>query len=229
MNCANPLCKAVSSPAVKFCPECGTPASGAGVSQHVSGGEGGISGRIYQAGGNIHIGEDKPESAGQYDAKWSWRSPVTMGILTWISVALGVLGVVAGWQGIAPLFESLTDNGPTLFEAPKPGWLITFGVAFLLLVVVLGLRKVTKHRTQHFSPISWLPALTGWGGRVGLARFTGDCSICGGSLKFYDKPTQWIVNLETRKRKVTERRMAAECVNNEEHCWTIDKTDGSRD
>ncbi|MBB6405681.1 hypothetical protein [Arthrobacter sp. AZCC_0090] len=150
-----------------------------------------------------------------------------MALLTWISVGLGVLGVIAGWQGFAPFFETLGRGLPR--ESPKPVWMIALAVVLLLLVVFVWLRSVASNRTQHFSPIPWFPALTGWGGRIGLARLQGTCPICEGRLKFYDKPTKWITYLETDRRKVTERRMAAECVRNADHWWPVDKTDLSRD
>lgn len=163
----------------------------------------------------------------QYEPKWSWRSPLTLAILTWISVVLGALGVLAGWQGLLPLFNAIGSELPA--ESLSVGWMIAFFVVVLLLVVALALRRVAKHRTQHFSPLPWLPTLTGWGGRIGLARLQGGCPIDGGKLRFYDKPTKWIDYPDTGRRKVTERRMAAECVRNADHWWPVDKTDGGED
>lgn len=98
------------------------------------------------------------------------------------------------------------------------------------LVVVFGLamflRRVAKNETQHFPVMSWLPVLTGWGRRIGLARMQGTCPIDGGRLRFYDKPVLWADDLNAGKRKVMQRRMAAECVKNNEHWWPVDKTGG---
>lgn len=184
-------------------------------------------GGVYQGGGDIHVGARLVAAAARYEPKWSWGNPLTLALLTWISVGLGVLGVIAGWQGFAPLFESLSNGLPR--EGPSLVWMIAFGVVVLLLVRAMLLRTVAKNRTQHFSPLSWFPTLTGWGGRIGLARLQGTCSICRDKLRFYDKPTKWILNLETYRRQVTGRRMAAECVKNVDHWWLVDKTDGNRD
>lgn len=196
-------------------------------SQGVSTGGGDIFGGVYQAARDIHVGGAPPGPIAQYEPKWSWRSPLTLALLTWISVVLGVLGVIAGWQGLAPLFASVNDGFPVV--SPKPLWVIALLIVVLLFALSMWLRSVAKNQTQHFSPLSWLPALTGWGGRIGLARLKGTCPICGGRFRFYDKPTNWIDNLETGHRKVTERRMAAECIKNTDHSWSIDKTDQSQD
>lgn len=184
-------------------------------------------GGITQVAGDMIVGRSASESAAQYEPKWSWRSPLTLALLTWISVILGGLGIVAGWQGLSPLIAAIGSGLPA--ESPSVGWMVALFLAVLLLLVVLALRGVTKHRTQHFSPLPWLPTLTGWGGRIGLARLQGTCPIDGGRLRFYDKPSKWIDYPDTGRRKVTERRMAAECVRNADHWWPVDKTDGGQD
>ncbi len=149
-----------------------------------------------------------------------------MAALTWISVGLGALGVVAGWQGLKPLFSALSGGGlPS--SGPSTIWTLGLAAILLCLVGVLSLRRITKHRTQHFFSASWLPAVTGWGGQVGLARLGGQCPICDGKLRFYDKPMRWVDNVEAGRRKVTQRAMAAECVKNSDHWWPVDKTDGN--
>ena len=44
--------------------------------------------------------------------------------------------------------------------------------------------------------------LTGWGGRIGLARFRGACPKDGGRLRLYDKPVRWESDVTTGKLKV---------------------------
>ena len=124
------------------------------------------------------------------------------------------------------MFKAFGDGLPT--GGPSTRWMIAFFAVVLLFAIAMWLRNVAKNRTQHFSPLSWLPTVTGWGGRIGLARLEGSCPIDGGRLRFYDKPVSWIHYPETGRRKVTERRMAAECVRNPDHCWPVDKTDGSQ-
>ncbi|ORB59655.1 hypothetical protein BST43_06565 [Mycobacteroides saopaulense] len=176
------------------------------------------------AGGDIHYNSVPQEPVAEYKAAWSWKSPVTMATLTWLSTVLGVLGVIAGWQGLKPFFSLL--SGSLIAEGPPSVWPIAVFAALLCgVLAALGLRRVVKHRTQWFPPVSWLPVVTGWGGHLGLARLEGTCPRCGGKLRFYDKPTGWRNNPETGRREVAERTMAAECTRNSAHWWSVDKTD----
>lgn len=208
--------------AARFCDQCGTPL-GEPRGQSLRTGGGDIHGGTYQAGRDIHIGASAPSPVAEYEAKWSWRSPLTMAALTWISVGLGALGVLAGWQSLLPLFA--LRGGRLSTSDPSPVWTIGLALIVLGLAVTLSLRRIAKHRTQQFFSLGWLPAVTGWGGRVGLAKLQGRCPNCGGSLRFYDKPMTWIDDLSTGKRKVTKRGMAAEWVKNDAHWWLVDKTD----
>jgi hypothetical protein len=149
-------------------------------------------------------------------------------MLTWLSVVLGALSLTASYQGFAPLVDTLRGGGVRGQSSRK--WLLAVVALLTLLAVVLGLRGAAKRRTQHFGPSSILPALTGWGGRIGIARFKGRCS-CGGRLRFYDKPIEWVENLETGKRlRVTKREVVAECARDpQHHVWRVRAVDGSGD
>lgn len=192
-------------------------------SQNISGNSG-ISGSIYQAGGDIHVvGGSQTEPAAEYQAKWSWRSPLTLAVLTWVSVVLGAVGVVAGWQGLSPVVSFFRGRSA---EPPSLAWTYVFLGVMLVFLLSMGLRGVARQRTQHFPSVPWLPALTGWGGRVGLAKLEGRCPRDGAALRFYNKPIKWVEDLKTGKRKITQRQMAAECSRNPDHWWSVDKTDG---
>lgn len=202
---------------------CGTKLGPSTSYQNLSTG-GDVSGTVYQAGRDIHFGGATEDEVAVYEPKWSWKSPLTQAVLTWASVVLGVLGVLAGWRGFAPWFKSFGHGLPT--EIPALGWIISLFVLLFLLVVTISLGRIAKHRTQHFSSWAFLPSITGWGGRIGLAKLQGDCPKCGGKLIFYDKPVEWISDVQSGRRKVTRRAAAAECTRNSDHWWTVDRTDG---
>lgn len=221
MNCPNPTCGATVSASARFCDQCTTPV-GDGPRQTLYAPE--------SIGPNIQAGRDAiymppsepPKPVARYTAKWSWQSPVTLAWLTWLSVALGLLGVIAGWQGLQlPIF---TGNAGMLNRAPSIGWLVFLVVVLAGVGVTIGLRHIVKHRTQQLSPVSWLPAITGWGGRLGLARFEGTCPIDGGRLRFYNKAVEWRIN-QNGSREVTKRQMTAECIRDPEHRWSVGRTD----
>lgn len=190
----------------------------------VSTGSGDISGEVYQAGRDIFLGGHSQELVAEYEPKWSWKSPLTMSVLTWISVVLGLFSILAGWQGFTSSFSEIqagAGGGPRSIN-----WLIVFLTLFILFVISVWLRRVTKRRTQHFSPWSFLPSITGWGGRIGLAKLQGECPKCGGDLRFYNKPVEWITDVQSGKIKVTRRAAAGECSRNPDHWWTVDRSDG---
>ncbi len=230
MICPNKACRSTVPPNARFCHECGTRLgddSNNGAKQRIDTGGGAISGSVYQAGGDIHLGGKPPEPGATYEAKWSWRSPLTLAVLTWISVIFGLLSLGSAYKVVESLVSAILGADSTGNLKPiQPVWtFILMGLIFVFALAMF-LRRVAKNETLHFPTLSWLPALTGWGGRIGFARLQGTCPIDGGRLLFYDKPVDWVVDLDKGKRKVTQRQMAAECVKNDEHWWPVDKTDG---
>lgn len=206
---------------MKFCDQCGRPV-GSQPSQNLNAPN--SSGPNLQAGRDIYYGPSTDEPTPACTTTWSWRSPVTMATLTWTSVGLGIIGILAGWKGLRSLFQFGTGAAGS---GTPPTWtLVMMLFAFLAVAVVLALRKLIKTGNQWFSPISWLPSITGWGGHLGLARHEGVCTLCGGRLRFYDKPVRWN-RYPNGRREVTERTMAAECTRNPDHWWHVDRTTGS--
>ena len=230
MHCSNPDCRAKSSVDDLYCRRCGAPITrraadqGLQNSQNVTTGDN-LSGNIIQAGRDVHfMNHTAEEETAVYEQKWSWKSPLTLAALSWISVSLGVLSLVSGWQGISSVF-SIFKSGE-LNRSPSYSWLVAFAIVAILLVLSLELRRIAKLRTQHFSAWSFLPSITGWGGKIGLAKLQGKCPKCDGDLRFYNKPTEWVTEYPSGRTKVTKRIAAAECSRNPDHWWTVDRTDG---
>lgn len=229
MICPNTACGATVPQSARFCPECGKRLgdSDNGANQNVDTGGGDISGGVFQAGGDIHLGGEPQEARATYEPKWSWRSPLTLAVLTWISVISGLLSLGSVYKVVEPLVSTILGmDGAGNLKPVQPVWAFVFLGLVVVFALAMFLRRVARNETQHFPSLSWLPALTGWGRRIGLARMQGTCPFDGGRLRFYDKPVQWVDDLNTGKRKVTQQRMAAECVKNDEHWWPVDKTDG---
>ncbi|MBD7952061.1 hypothetical protein [Oerskovia rustica] len=151
----------------------------------------------------------------QYTTKWHWTSPVTQSMLGWLSAVLGVVSLVGGFQTVSSVLSSVTQ-GPPLF------WAFLFVGSLGMCLLAVGLFRVTKNETQHLGP-SLLPALTGWGHRLGLARFSGQCTECMGHLKFYNKPMSWLLNGDGSRGETLSRRYVAECALDADHYWTISK------
>lgn len=206
MICPNLVCGSAVASSARFCPECGARIGNSDdrVHQGINTGGGSISGGVYQAGGDIHLGGESQEPRATYEPKWSWKSPLTLAVLTWISVIFGLLSLGSGYKVLESAAGALLSlgNSETIPQVQPIGMFV-----FLGFVVIFGgamaLRRITKNETQHFPSISWLPVLTGWGKRIGLARMKGICPIDGGHLRFYDKPIVWVNDPHTGKRRVT--------------------------
>lgn len=156
-----------------------------------------------------------------YQVTWSWRSSLTQSRLASACAILGVLTLLTGYAAFRSQING-PDHGTGVLGLAL---LMTFLVLVALLGIVIYLRGVVVHRTQHFGATGLLPVLTGWGGEIRLARFTGQCH-CGGRLRFYNKPLGWIEDFNTGKRRVTERTMGAECRRSpRDHWWLVDSAE----
>jgi hypothetical protein len=230
MYCSNPDCRAELSADDLYCRRCGTEVDRQAADQGLPDSQSintrdNLSGNIIQAGRDVHFtNHTAEEEVATYEPKWSWKSPLTLAALSWISVALGILSLVSGWQGIGSLI-SFFKSGPSK-QLPSYGWLISFGATVILLLLFMELRRITKLRTQHFSAWPFLPSITGWGGKIGLAKLQGKCPKCDGNLKFYNRPTEWVTEHPSGRTRVSKRTAAAECSRNPDHWWTVDRTDG---
>lgn len=230
-------CERALNPDASFCDGCGTDvrtlrARGARTSTAGDGFDGGVTTRggslrpasALQVGGDLVLtaphGADS-SNVPTYEVKWSWRSPLTQARIVLAGATLGALCLLTGYAGFRSQIYGL-DRGVTSLDLAL---LVAFGVFVALLGLAIYLGGVVARRTQHFGSTGLLPVLTGWGGRIGVARFTGKCH-CGGRLRFYNKPVEWIDDLSTGRRRAAERTMGAECVHNpRDHWWRVDSAE----
>jgi hypothetical protein len=201
---------------------------------------GGSVGGIFNGGnhGTIVVNPGPPEEPTQpYSARVVQNLP-KQSILAMVTSLITVFTFVTGWKSLSPLVEMVRGfrGGGVLPQAPSGNshtlWLIGFVVCGLLLGMMLaGLYRV---RTQTFQPprISVFPVLAGitderGTNRLALVRFSGECVICGGRLRFYDKPTEWHFEVVEgrRKRIVDNREPAAECKKNPKHWYPLEITE----
>lgn len=160
-----------------------------------------------------------------YAAKWSLTTPLTQGRLALLSVVLGVLAIIEGYAGFAPLVRNLRNTTTTTFNASTYVPIYVSVGALLLAVVAAQLAHLVKHQLRTLGRFAFLPAVIGVNGRLTVAKFAGRCNRCGGKLRFYAKPTRWVDHYRAdggKYREVTERQLAAECRRNPEHWARID-------
>ncbi|WP_159621109.1 hypothetical protein [Ruania rhizosphaerae] len=201
---------------------------------------GGSVGGIFNGGNNgtIVVNPGAPENPVQpYSARVVMNLP-TQGALATTAAVITIVTFSTGWRSLTPLIQVVNGlrEGRDLLP-PAPGdsqtyWLLALFVCIVALVAVFaGLRHV---RNQTFQPprLSTLPALAGVTDkrsrkRLALVRFSGNCIICNGQLRFYDKPVEWhdeVIN-GRRKRIIDRREPAAECKKNPKHWYPMDITD----
>ena len=163
---------------------------------------------------------DKPT----YDAEPVWRSPITLGILTWIGTIIAVLDVIFALRSFIRLLRGLKEttlgisSGYTHFSA-------IIGIILLFLFAVcLNLWMIAKKQIRV--PLVFNYALNGCGKRLTIEKMElGKCPKCGGKMRYYNKAISWENiyqgNGKTR-REVSKRIPAIACKRNPEHWFPVD-------
>ena len=228
MNCS--ACGRRASPDDRFCSGCGASlsvASGHGVST----GGGDINGSVYQAGRDVVVNpasNDPPPAT--YEAVPIWRSPFTLGVLSWLGLVLGLAGLLPLWkmgQSVLSLFSEGLAVPVQRLEQHRWGlvlMLCLFVLCLFMLILVTTLRRLAKFQLRKPLFLGW--ALSGLGRRITLERIrAGECPKCGGKMRYYNKGTEWVDYFDSngfKRRKVTGREPYLECERNPDHCFWVD-------
>lgn len=219
------VCDEPLTPGMKFCSGCGTPAGGREGNTASTGG-GDVHGGLYQAGRDVVVNPtpDKPAPA-SYEAIPKWRSPFTQGALSWLGLFVGLFGLFPLWKLVQPMINLVRSGTNEALEGGTPlVWMGIFFAALLIVVLVLGLRRITKFQLRKPLIFGW--AVSGAGGRIMLEKIrVGRCPQCGGKMTYLNKATKWIDHREANGRKwreVTERVPALECRRNAKHWFEVD-------
>lgn len=222
MNCR--FCGHQVEPQKKFCGECGAPvAYSSGNTASTGGGD--VHGGLYQAGRDVVVNQP-PEAppVATYEAVPKWRSPFTQGLLSWAGVIIGLMSLFPLWKLLQPvlgLFTSEPEGDP---GSPNIAWLVAFLVLVLVLVLIFYLRYLTKGQLRVPLKFGW--AVSGSGRRITIEKIrAGKCPLCGGKMRYYNKPTKWIDHIYAngrKRREVTERLPVLECTRNPRHWVEVD-------
>ncbi|MGV3110560.1 hypothetical protein [Streptococcus pluranimalium] len=178
------------------------------------------------AGGNQTINithpQDKQPVAG-YNVEPIWRSPITMAVLTWISFIPTVGGLVSGFKVFEPLISIFSQSDNSVSISDNSIYVILFGICLIVLILVLGLRGITKNQTRY--PLVFNYAISGVGSKLTLEKIRANCPICNGKMKFFNKPiaSRDILYSDGKiKTEVTKRTPALQCKRNSEHWFEVD-------
>lgn len=163
---------------------------------------------------------EKVEKEATYLPEPVWRSPFTMGVLTWIGFGIALVELFPITKIIKGVMK--TFNG-SLLPSDINFYMIISVVLFMLLLISISFRGITKNQTRH--PLMFNYAISGYGGRLTIEKLEiGKCPQCGGNMRYYNKPIEWVDHYIDGKikREVTKKTPALECRRNAEHWFRVD-------
>ena len=187
-----------------------------------------VSGNIFNGPTNILAGNDysreaKEDKVASYTPEPVWRSPITMAMLSWMGFIISLLGLFPMYKMFEPEINLIT-NKRVKVDLNNNIYVIIFAVIFILFVLVLHLRSITKKETRH--PLFFNYAISGLGRKITIEKIRIDkCPICGGTMKYFNKAVEWrnITYSDGRtKREVIKKVPALQCKRNSDHWCEVD-------
>lgn len=191
--------------------------------KNIFNGEVNFYGSTQFATGNIYNNVESDCEKATYKPEPVWRSPFTLAVLSWISFIIGVLGLFPFGTMIKCVVDGIVSADFTFFQKAEP-YAIVSTLLICLVVFFILLRDIAKKQTRH--PLRFNYAISGYGKRLTLEKIhTGKCPRCGGKMRYYNKPVEWVDKYFSdgkTEREVTKRSPVLECERNSEHCYWID-------
>ena len=163
------------------------------------------------------------EEPATYKPEPLWRSPFTLAVLSWISVIIGVLGIVPIGNVIGSALALFDDTFQRKTTEELQLWIWLFLIAMILLVIFITLSGIAKKQVRY--PLFCNLAISGYGKRIVIEKIhISKCPRCGGEMRYYNKPIEWSERYIDGKvkREVTKRVPVLECKRNTEHYYRVD-------
>lgn len=184
-----------------------------------------FNGSVQFAGGDIiNKTSASKEDEAKYTPEPKWRSPFTLAVLSWASIIIGIFGLFPIGKILANALSLLKGNVETVLDFPVQTYLVIFIIFVLLFILVFSLRRITEKQIRV--PLILNYAISGYGRRITLEKIHIDeCPRCGGKMKYYSKPVEWVDKYYSdgrTKREVTKRIPVLECKRNSEHWYEVD-------
>ena len=191
-----------------------------------------ISGNTFNGPTNIVAGNDSKfkeceiEKVATYTPEPVWRSPITMAILSWFGFFISLIGFFPFYKIFERVINWFTDKSikAELDSNMHFMYLVIFFVIILVLVLIFWLRSITKKEIRQ--PLFFNYAISGYGRKLTIEKIHIEkCPICGGKMKYFNKPVEWrdVLNSDGKiKREVTKRVPALQCKRNSDHWFEVD-------
>lgn len=181
------------------------------------------------AGSVVNNKENSYEKRANYKSEPIWRSPFTTAILTWISVVIGLFEIFPVGNMLKDIIDLFKMQNISYIQK-FPAYLIMFAAIFVVLMIVISLRRITKKQIRY--PLLFNFAISGYGERLTIEKIHIDrCPQCGGKMKYYNKPVEWreIYNNGKVKREIVKKIPALECKRNSKHFYEVDPAEEQLD
>lgn len=173
---------------------------------------------------NNCVKQEEQQDMAVYKPEPVWRSPFTLAVLTWISCIIGILSLLPLGKMIRNVITLFSGSLETLNTNDIQISSLAFVVLFLLLMITLTVRRIANLQTRH--PLICNFAINGYGKKIVIEKIHIEkCPKCGGKMKYYNKPIEWVDKLYSDgkvKREVTKRIPVLECKRNSNHCYVVD-------
>ena len=187
-----------------------------------------VSGNVFNGPTNIIAGnnysqKDEENKVASYISEPVWRSPITMGILTWIGFILALIDFFPMYKIVEPLINLITNKSIKV-DSNNIIYVIVSLVIMFFLVLIVWLRSITKKETRH--PLFFNYAISGLGRRITIEKIhISQCPICGGTMKYFNKAVEWEYGKYSdgrTKREVIKKVPALQCKRNSNHWFEVD-------
>lgn len=159
-----------------------------------------------------------------YTPEPKWRSQITMEILTWISVIIGIVSIFPISQIVKFIMNLLDGKIQDLSNSGIQNYSFFLLGLMIFLLITITLRRITKKQTRH--PLLFNYAISGVNQRLTLEKINIEkCPQCGGEMKYYNKAIEWCDVTRTDgsvKREVVRKIPAVECKRNANHWYEVD-------
>lgn len=189
-----------------------------------------VSGNVFNgttnivAGNNSNFKENEIEKIVTYTPEPIWRSPVTMAILTWLGLIITLIEIFPFYKILEPLIHLLTKKSIKMDANNNYMHVVIFVVLIFFLLLIFWLRSITKKETRH--PLFFNYAISGLGRKITIEKINiENCPICGGKMKYYNKPIEWVDKHYSdgkTKREITKRVPVLQCKRNPGHWYEVD-------
>ena len=173
--------------------------------------------------GNNYSKEAEEDKVASYTPEPVWRSPITMAMLSWVGFIISLIGLFPTYKMFEPVINLITNKSVKV-DLNNNIYAIIFTVIFILFVLVLCLRSITKKETRY--PLFFNYAISGFGRKITIEKIYIDkCPKCGGTMKYFNKAVKWrnITYSDGRtKREVIKKVPALQCKRNSDHWYEVD-------